>query len=384
MPSIDDCDDIAAWFYCLPLLTKQDLSKGLFDLPRSRYVRWHQTSGTTGRPLVVRDTAEDWNGWLDCWDRVLDAAVVTPDDVALMAFSFGPFIGFWTANDALIRRGVSVIPGGGLPTLRRLELLRDEGCTVLCATPTYALHMAAVARDSGMNFSDSRPLKMIVAGEPGGSIESTRTLLQESFNATVIDHAGGSEVGAWGYGRVDGKGLHVIESHFIAEVLQLQPDGTLGGEVAMGETGELVISNLCRPGGPVIRYRTGDIVRPAPSPDSDPNLFLQGGVIGRADDMVVIRGVNIFPSSVEAIVREVAPIAEYRVTLHRRSAMNQIDIELESAPEIAARLETCLSTRLAMRVPVQAVPDGTLPRFEAKAKRWRTIGDANVESNFPN
>jgi len=343
----------------------------LFVQPRDRYVRWHQTSGSTGWPLPVMDTAEDWDWWLECWQYVLDAADVTTSDVAMMAFSFGPFIGFWSANDALLRRSVLVVPGGGLSSQARLRLILQQNCSLLCCTPTYAMHLAEVAEQQGVDLAGGPISRIIVAGEPGGSLPSVRSVLEKRFGARVIDHAGASELGAWGFATADGSGLHVIESEFIAETLVFDSDGTVQRRAEPGETAELVLTNLGRFGGPVLRYRTGDLVRAVWDHDLPCRFVsLQGGVLGRADDMLVIRGVNVFPGSVEAILREVEATAEFRVIVSRREAMDQIRVEVEASEDAVRQLETRFRDRLAMRVPVAAVPAGSLPRFEAKARRW--------------
>ncbi len=223
----------------IPLLRKSDLvqdatcAPGLaFDLPKTCYTRLHQTSGTKGFPMAVLDTPEDWKWWLRCWDYVLDAAEVTEADVAMMAFSFGPFIGFWTANDALVQRGAMVIPGGGVSSENRIRMIQDYGCTIVCCTPTYALHLAAVAENVGISLVDSSVTRVIVAGEPGGSVASIRQRIEQAWGARVVDHTGASEVGAWGFGSADGRGIHVIETEFIAELLRFDdqhPDGNGGG-----------------------------------------------------------------------------------------------------------------------------------------------------------
>jgi phenylacetate-CoA ligase len=320
--------------------------------------------------MAVLDTAEDWAWWLCCWDYVLDAAEVAAADVAMMAFSFGPFIGFWTANDALVKRGSLVIPGGGLSSENRLRLIQDQGCTVLCCTPTYALHLLAVAEQLGLDMAQSKIRRVIVAGEPGGSIDSIRTRIEKGWGAVVIDHSGASEVGAWGFGDSSGEGLHVIETEFIAEVLRVDENYPRGLPVAEGESGELVLTSLGRLGGPVIRYRTGDVVKAYRDHGRDcPFLWLEGGVIGRADDMLVIRGVNVFPSSVESIVRESLPYEEFRMIASRINEMDQLEIEIEAGQEDVDSLSAKLRDRLSLRVPVRSVPAGTLPRFEAKARR---------------
>ena len=366
-------DDLAS----MSLLTKEDLlgnSAGdparIFELPRTDYARLHQTSGTKGFPLTVLDTPADWAWWLTCWDYVLDAAEVDQDDVAMMAFSFGPFIGFWTANDALVRRGTTVVPGGGMTSQKRIQMIRDHRCTVLCCTPTYALHLGAVAQELGIDLSETKVRRIIVAGEPGGSIPSVRQRLETLWDAKVVDHTGASEVGAWGFGNETGTGIHVIETEFIAELLRFDtqyPEGIKAGE---GEEAELVLTSLGRFGGPVIRYRTGDIVRGYRNHDQACRfLFLDGGVLGRVDDMMVIRGVNVFPSSIESIVREITPLAEFRIIATRVAEMDQLAIEVEAEEAVVEQLSEMVRDRLAMRVNVSAVPEGTLPRFEGKAKR---------------
>lgn len=360
----------------LPLLQKSELISDdrrlskIFDRPQHEYVRLHQTSGTKGFPLAVADTLADWNWWLNCWDFVLSAAQVTNEDIALMAFSFGPFIGFWTANDALIRRGAMVVPGGGMSSENRLSMLQEYDCTLVCCTPTYALHLVTVAEKIGFDLAATSVTRLIVAGEPGGSIPAIRNRIEQAWNARVIDHTGASELGAWGFGSSDGKGIHVIETEFIAERLKFDRDHPEGMAAADGEEAELVLTNLGRYGGPAIRYRTGDIVRGYRQHDQDCNfLWLDGGVLGRADDMLVIRGVNIFPSSIEAIVRDIEPTCEFRMIATRHDEMDQLQVEIESSESTAEALSIRLRDRLAMRVAVDCVPAESLPRFEAKSRR---------------
>ena len=166
--------------------------------PVETYSRFHRTSGTQGRPLVVLDSPSDWQWWIDTWQFVLDAAEVQPEDRALMAFSFGPFIGFWSANDAITARGCIVIPGGGLSTVARLELARTAEATVILCTPTYALHMAEVAAENQIDTAGLNVRRIIVAGEPGGGIPATRQRIETTWNAKLIDHSGASEIGPWG------------------------------------------------------------------------------------------------------------------------------------------------------------------------------------------
>jgi phenylacetate-CoA ligase len=335
--------------------------------PVSDYVRFHRTSGTRGRPLVVMDTAQDWKWWIDSWQYVLDMADLQPGDRAVMPFSFGPFIGFWSAFDAATARGLLVAPTGGMSTVARLDLIRSLKATVLFCTPSYALHLAEKAVENQIETSQLAVRWVIVAGEPGGSIPSIRQRIEEAWGATVIDHSGASEVGPWGFGDSEGHGLFVNESDFIAEFISVES----GKPAAEGELSELVLTSLGRWGSPVIRYRTGDLVRPSWSHESDCRfVFLEGGVLSRSDDMMIIRGVNIFPSSVEQILRSFPEVVEYRLTAYKSGAMDGLVVEIEDRLEQPQRVARELQLRLGLKIQVDCVPLGTLPRFEAKGKRF--------------
>ena len=361
----------------LPLISKSDLvadSPGdpgrIFSLPKESYTRFHQTSGTSGHPMPVLDTPDDWRWWLDCWRHVLHAADICESDVAMMAFSFGPFIGFWTASDALVRAGALVIPGGGMSSEARLQMIVDHRCTVVCCTPTYALHLITVAEKLSIDLRNTAVTRLIVAGEPGGSAPAIRARIQDGWNATVIDHSGASEMGAWGFGSQDGKGLHVIETQFIAERLCFDESNPGGRPASEGKEAELVLTGLGRLGGPAIRYRTGDIVRGTQQHDHPCRfLFLDGGVLGRSDDMMVIRGVNVFPSSIESIIRRLDPTVEFRMIVTKCGEMDTLAVEAELSESRCGELAELFQNRLAMRVDVTPVVVGSLPRFEAKSKR---------------
>lgn len=333
--------------------------------PFSRYVRFHRTSGTRGRPLAVLDTADDWQWWCRTWQYVLDAADVQPDDRALLAFSFGPFIGFWSAYEALAARGALVIPSGGLSTAGRLDLIDVSEATVLLCTPTYALHLVEVAIEHGIDVAETKIKKIIVAGEPGGNVPAIRQRIESAWGARLIDHSGATEVGPWGYG--DDGGIRVIESEFIAEFLSVET-GETGGE---GELCELVLTSLGRFGAPVIRYRTGDLVRPTwNAPGENRFVLLEGGVLGRADDMLVIRGVNIFPSAIEQILRSFPEVVEYRMTAIKQGEMDAIQIEIEDRLAQPRRVADELRLRLGLKVEVTLAEVGSLPRSEGKGTRF--------------
>ncbi|HEV7282517.1 MAG TPA: AMP-binding protein [Pirellulaceae bacterium] len=357
---------------CSDSLPGQD-AEGQFATARNRtfdvasYSRLHRTSGSTGRPLIVLDTAADWEWWVQQWQFVLDAAEVTAVDRVFLAFSFGPFVGFWSAHDAAFARGCLTIPGGGLSTPARLELLRESRATVLCCTPSYALHLAQAAHDLKAPRDSFALRRIVVAGEPGGSIASIRGRMESAWNATVIDHSGATEVGPWGFGDLEGRGVFVNESAFYPEFVRVGTDEP----AEEGELCELILTTLGRLGAPLVRYRTGDLVRWSRSHDFACRFaFLEGGVLGRADDMMIIRGVNVFPTAIEAILREAPEIVEYRLIAEKAGEMDELRIEVEASSSDPERISRLLQVRLGLRVAVALVEPGSLPRFEAKGKRF--------------
>jgi phenylacetate-CoA ligase len=335
--------------------------------PAERYTRFHQTSGTSGRPLVVLDTADDWHWVRECWQYVLDAAGITASDRVLMAFSFGPHIGFWGAYEALTHREALVIPTGGMSSVQRIEAARNFRPTVICCTPSYALHLAEVGAQHEIDVGQLGVRLLVLAGEPGGSVPAVRKKIEQTWNAAVHDHSGATEVGPWGYGDAAGTGLHIIEAEFIAEFLSL----ATGGPAEDGEDAELVITNLGRAGCPVFRYRTGDVVRPTWKPAGAKRfVMLSGGVLGRTDDMLVVRGVNVFPSSIDHILRSFPEVVEYRATVYKVSEMDRLRIEVEDRLQQPERIAQEMKLRVGLRVEVEAVPLGSLPRYEGKGRRF--------------
>jgi phenylacetate-CoA ligase len=375
----------------LPMTRKGELmtdqaSQGPFGTnltyPLQAYLRMHQTSGTTGVPLKVFDTSESWDWWGRCWGHVLAGAGVTSSDRLFMAFAFGPFIGFWAAVEGARKIGAMMIPGGGRDTQQRLEMMREAGATVLCCTPSYALRMAEVARETGFDLR-TIPLKITIqAGEPGASVVAIKKRIEDDWHAKCFDHAGASEVGAHSFEcQVQPGGTHLIESEYIAEVIH-----PLTGEAVLpGERGELVITNLGRWGFPVIRYRTGDLVQVNPDrcQCGRTSLRFDGGILGRADDMVTVRGVNVFPGGVETIIRNFSEVDEFRITVSKVNQMDEMDVEVElregTDPQLIQAIALKLDSMLAFRPRVRHVAHNELPRFEMKAKRFHV----RLESNKP-
>ncbi len=366
----------------LPFTTKAELAADqeahppygtVLTYPRERYCRLHQTSGTLGRPLRWLDTAESWNGMLECWDAIFRYAGVTETDRLFFPFSFGPFLGFWTAFEAAARLGCFCLPGGGLSTLARLRFLLDNQATVVLCTPTYALRLAEVAREQGIPLDKAGVRALIVAGEPGGSIPATRQRIEQAWQARVFDHSGLTEVGPMAIEcRENPGGLHILEGHYLVEIIDLDS----GAEVPPGQVGELVVTNLGRAGSPLLRYRTGDLVRvdPRPCPCGRTFLRLDGGILGRTDDMIHLRGNNVYPSALENVLRRFAEVAEYRIEIDRTATLASLRIEVEpvmsqAGQDLAERVAAAIRDDLLFRAEVTVVGPGTLPRFEMKGRR---------------
>ncbi len=345
------------------------------SFPLERYTRYCQTSGSTGEPMAWLDTPESWESMLGCWRQVYDAAGLGEGrERIFFAFSFGPFLGFWTAYEAALQLGHLCIPGGGMSSLARASALRRTGATVLCCTPTYALRLGRVMQEEG----GEAPLvqKVIVAGEPGGSIPATRACISSLWNgARVFDHHGMTEVGPVSYEESGAPGsLQVIEECYLAEILDPGSDS----ETPEGEAGELVLTTLERAACPLIRYRTGDLVRGR----FTPGLRLEGGILGRVDDMVLVRGVNVYPSAIEGILRRFPEVVEYRVLEKRSDSMTELEIEVEgeagSPGDLIERIGARLREQLQLRIPVRWAAPGSLPLQEFKARRWQRQNSADA------
>ncbi|MCI0683707.1 MAG: AMP-binding protein [Gemmataceae bacterium] len=365
----------------LPFTTKAELLDDqqrsppygtLLTYPPLQYTRFNQTSGTHGTPLRWLDTPASWQWMLDCWTQVFATAGVVAGDRLFFAFSFGPFLGFWTAFEAGTRLGCLCLPGGGLSSAARLRMLIDNRATVVLCTPTYALRLAQVAQEQGVDLRQSGVRKIIVAGEPGGSIPATRRRIEESWNARVFDHHGMTEVGPMTIECPEAPGgLHVLEGDYVIEVI----DPATTQPLAPGQVGELVVTNLGRLGSPLIRYRTGDLVRVDPKPCLCGRTLvrLAGGILGRSDDMISIRGNNFYPSALENVLRRFAEVVEYRVMVEATSTLAELRIEVEptaSAPAgLADTIAAAVRDELLFRADVTLVTPGSLPRYEMKAQR---------------
>ncbi|MBI3863093.1 MAG: AMP-binding protein [Planctomycetia bacterium] len=414
----------------LPLTTKADVLADQAAQPPygtnltydvSAYSRLHQTSGTTGAPLRWLDTPASWDWILQTWRQLFGLMGLRRDDRLFFPFSFGPFLGFWAGFEGANRLGNLCIPAGGMSSPSRLALLQENQTTVVCCTPTYALRLAETAAEQNVDLTKTGVRAILVAGEPGGNIPATRRRIEAAWGAQVVDHWGMTELGPLAIESLDHPGgLYVLETECIAEIIDPQTCKS----VSPGEEGELVITNLGRTGSPLIRYRTGDRVCAgvahdvgAGSTGSDPTtttplpkggrdefppfgrggqggsrdnvnpsslqlrphlLYLPGGILGRVDDMLTIRGNNLYPSALEEIVRRFDGVAEFRIELQTVKAMQHLRIEVEpaaalSGPAIAAltsQIAETIKARWHFQAEVLAVASGSLPRFEMKARRF--------------
>ncbi len=333
-----------------------------------RYVAMHQTSGTTGPPLRVLDTADDWAWWRSCLARSFERIGIGERDRVALAFSFGPHVHFWATKDGLQEVGAMAIVTGGMTSAQRLQTIAETGATALACTPTYALRLHEVAVEQHMEAALETIESVVCTGEPGASLPAVRGAIEEAFGARVYEHAGSTEAGPFGSPCPEGGGLHVDESRFACEIV-----GADLAPVADGEQGELLITPLGRTGFPVLRYRTGDVVVNTGErcPGGHDDRWLPGGIVGRADDMVVIRGMNVYPSAIEEAVRSVSGGGEFRITFStERGGLDEVKLEVElSDGSQARRLQDVMRHQLGLRIRIVPVSPGMLPRSENKSRR---------------
>jgi len=344
-------------------------------------IRYHLTSGTSGRtPIRVLDGTKDWDWIAEMWCYGLWAFGVRPEDIVYFAFGYGSFIGFWGAHYACEKIGALVIPGGAQTTEARIRQIIEMGATTVCSTPTYALHLWQKAREMGIDLArEGKVDKLICSGEPAGSIPAVKQQLEEAWGAKCGDTAGMTELGTIMIFECSHQpgGTHIIEDHFIEEVLNPANDEP-GGYHAQGER---VVTSFGRGFIPVIRYRTKDMVMKVPASTCSCGRtwdLYDGGIRGRWDDMKLVRGTNVYPRAVEAIVREYPAIDEFQIYIWRRDDLqDEITIRVELKPGHEAKwpeLRVKLAKDLAqahegLRFNIERMDYGVLPHFELKAKR---------------
>jgi phenylacetate-CoA ligase len=366
----------------LPFTVKQDLRDafplGTLAVPREKVIRVHASSGTTGSRTVVAYTAADIEVWSELVARFATAAGVRSDDVAQVAFSYGLFTGGFGLHYGLEKVGAMVIPASGGNTELQLSLISDLGTTVLVSTPTYALHIIDEAADRGVDLGSSELRVGLFGGEPWD--EGIRHRIEYSTGMSATDNYGLSEVlGPGVAGECEFKdGMHISTDHFLAEVI----DPATGKAVAEGEQGELVLTTLTREAMPVVRFRTGDLtrLRDGPCPCGRTNTRMSK-VLGRTDDMLIIRGVNVYPPQVEKALLEIEGIEpHFQIIVDRRDALDALEVWVEVSAQVfsddtrdmnafAREVESHLKGALNVRATVILKEPRTLERSQGKAKR---------------
>jgi phenylacetate-CoA ligase len=377
-PRVDSLADLAG----VPFTIKDDMRAhypyGMFAAPRRDIVRVHASSGTTGQITVVGYTQTDISNWADLMARTLACAGATPDDIVQVAYGYGLFTGGLGVHYGSERLGCLTIPISGGNTRRQVQVLSDFGVTVLACTPSYSLLVAETAEEMGID-PRSLPLRIGVFGAEPWS-ENMRAQIEEHLGVRAIDIYGLSEVLGPGVASecVEQNGLHVNEDHFIVEILDPQ---TLR-PVPDGEPGEVVFTTLTKEGIPVIRYRTRDISRIIPGECPCGRTFRRmERITGRTDDMIIIRGVNVFPSQIEQVLTGIPGVApHYQVVLGKRGVMDTVEVHVEVAPDLAfdevreleelqRTVRSEIETALAVSIGVKLVEPRSIERSEGKARR---------------
>ena len=374
----------------LPFLTKTEIlecqqEKPLYGdivtAPTSLAMTYHQTSGTSGKtPMRALDSPRDWIWGSETWAYGLYAFGIRRTDVAYLPFGYGAFIGFWGAHYGLEKIGTLTIAGGAQTSENRIRQIIDLGATVITATPSYAIRLAQVANEMGINLATDTKVEMIItAGEPGANIPGTKAMIEELWGARLGDFAGMTEAGgicAFECNEQPG-GIHIVEDHFLEEVI----DPTTGKWVGYGEKGERVTTSFGRGLMPLIRYRTGDLVEKIQGSNCACGRtfdIYNGGILGRTDDMKLIRGTNVFPSAIEGVVRKYDEIREFQIVLTKINYIDEITVKLEPLPSVPSSALLQLAQQIGdalseahegLRFNVEMVEPGTLPTFELKAKR---------------
>ena len=367
----------------LPFTEKQDLRNnypfGLFAVPRETIVRLHASSGTTGKATVVGYTRRDLENWSELMARSLAMAGATANDIIHVAYGYGLFTGGLGAHFGGERLGATVVPASGGATKRQIHLLKDFGATVLCCTPSYAQHLFEAGQEQGVNFRDL-PLRIGVFGaEPW--TEEMRQEMERNMGIDALNIYGLSEIMGPGVAMecVDGKnGMHIYEDHFLPEII----DPATGEQLPLGASGELVITTLTKEGIPLLRYRTRDITALDPTPCRCGRTHLRlRRFTGRSDDMLIIRGVNVFPSQIEAILMEQEALApHYQIIVTREDNLDHLEIrvelsessfsdEVKKLQQLERSIEKPIKEFLGVSAKISLVNPRTIERSEGKAVR---------------
>ena len=370
----------------LPFTVKADLRDhypfGMFARPRAKVARLHASSGTTGKPTVVAYTLKDIETWAGLMARSMACGGARPGDVVHNAYGYGLFTGGLGAHYGAERLGATVVPMSGGSTERQIVLIQDFGARVLCATPSYALAIAEVAEKEGVNLRKSKLKIGLFGAEPWS--EAMRNEIQIRLGLKAVDIYGLSEIMGPGVAcecEEVQAGLHGWEDHFIFEVI----DPDTGKPVPEGQQGELVITTLTKEALPMLRYRTRDITRVSSERCGCGRTHLRiKRITGRNDDMLIIRGVNVYPSQIEAVLVGMPQIApHYQLVVERQGSLDQVTVEVEAAPDVAPGAEAYeriaraaehqIKSLIGISTEVLVKKPGEIPRSQGKAVRVRDL-----------
>ncbi len=355
----------------------------MMTVPLEQVTAFRQTSGTTGTPVYQADTWQDWEWWSESWCYILYAQGYRDTDRVFIPFGYNIFVAFWAGHYAAEKLGCEVVPGGVLNTQARILKMQELKCNAFMATPTYVLGMADTAINK-LGIDPAKDLniqKITCAGEPGASIPTTKKRMEEAWGAKVYDHIGATEIGAWSYECTEQPGgLHINEAFFLVEIEDMET-----GEIITepGKDGKMVITALDRIAKPCIRFDSKDVIRWADHPCDCGRTFrlIDGGVVGRADDITKVKGVLLAPTAIEEVVRSIPELGdEYEVVVSKKGDIDNILLKVEILPgkeadqeSILFRLKDQLRVKTNLGYKIEVHPHESLPRYEVKAKRFKDL-----------
>jgi len=355
----------------------------MLSVPLEQVTAFRQTSGTTGTPVYQAETWTDWEWWSESWCYILYAQSYRDTDRVFIPFGYNIFVAFWAGHYAAEKLGCEVVPGGVLDTQARILKMQELRCNAFMATPTYVLGMADAARNK-LGIEPAKDLniqKITCAGEPGASIPTTKKRMESAWGAKVYDHIGATEIGAWSYECTEQPGgLHVNEALFLVEIEDIET-----GEIITdpGKEGKMIITALDRIAKPCIRFDSKDVIRWADYECDCGRTFrlIDGGVVGRVDDITKVKGVLLAPTAIEEVVRSLSELGdEYEVVVSKRGDVDNILLKIEILPgkegeqeSILFRLKDQLRMKTNLGYQIEVHPFGSLPRYEVKAKRFKDL-----------
>ncbi|HNS16076.1 MAG TPA: AMP-binding protein [Syntrophorhabdaceae bacterium] len=354
----------------------------ILSVPIEDVTTFRQTSGTTGTPVYQADTWQDWEWWSECWSYILYAQGYRDTDRVFIPFGYNIFVAFWAGHYAAEKIGCEVVPGGVLNTEARILKMQELRCTAFMATPTYVLAMADTANKMGIDpVRDLSIRRITCAGEPGASIPATKKRIEEAWGCKVYDHIGATEIGAWSYECTSQPGgLHVNDAFFLVEIEDIET-GKIIDEP--GKNGKMLITAFDRLGKPCIRFDSKDVIRWANHTCECGRTFrmIDGGVVGRADDITKVKGVLLAPTAIEEVVRSFPELGdEYEVVVSKAGDVDDIllKVEMSSWHEekkdlILARLQDQLRLKTNLGYRIEVRPHGSLPRYQVKAHRFKDL-----------